>query len=82
MKLRYQQIVRLIKIHLASSKKYVRGTIYYQLHNLNSNYNKEDYLKAINMLSAEEKDIIYKYYRKNIFRLKYTRNFNSKKSRI
>ena len=62
MKTRYYNIVTLMRTHLASPSKYIRGTIFYQLNNINPNYTKEDFLKAISMLSIEEKAIITSRY--------------------
>ena len=62
MRTRYYSIVNLMKIHLKTNSKYLKGTIYYQLNKLNSNYTKEDYNRAITMLSASEKAIIFARY--------------------
>ncbi len=62
MQTRYYNIIGLMKKHLRAPKKYIKGTIFYQLYKLNPNFTKEEYIKAISLLSAKEKNIINSRY--------------------
>ena len=81
MKKKYFNIVNLMRQHLATSSKYLRGTIYWQLNKINPNYSKEDYQKAISMLTDWEKDIIFSRYGEDLeMPIDYkTRKFSYKK---
>ncbi len=62
MKTRYYNIVDKIESNLKYPKKFIRGTIYYQLELLNPKYTKEEMDKAISLLDDSEKAIIVARY--------------------